>query len=73
MTGAPDIEAARRVLRTEIAGLEALVADLNGSFSAAVDRLAQVRGRVAVTGMGKSGHIARKIASTFSSTGTPAT
>jgi len=72
MTSAPDIEAARRVLRTEIAGLEALVADLNGSFSAAVDRLSQVRGRVAVTGMGKSGHIARKIASTFSSTGTPA-
>jgi arabinose-5-phosphate isomerase len=72
VTGTPDIEAARRVLRTEIAGLEALVADLNGSFSAAVDRLAQVRGRVAVTGMGKSGHIARKIASTFSSTGTPA-
>jgi len=72
MTSAPDIEAARRVLRTEIAGLEALVADLGGSFSAAVDRLSQVRGRVAVTGMGKSGHIARKIASTFSSTGTPA-
>src|SRR5216683_658129 len=72
MTSAPDIEAARRVLRTEIAGLEALVADLNGSFSAAVDRLSQVRGRVAVTGMGKSGHIARKIASTFSSTGMPA-
>jgi len=72
MTSAPDIEAARRVLRTEIAGLEALVADLGGSFSAAVDRLSQVRGRVAVTGMGKSGHIARKIAATFSSTGTPA-
>ena len=72
MTGAPDIEAARRVLRTEIAGLEALVADLDGSFSAAVDRLSQVRGRVTVTGMGKSAHIARKIAATFSSTGTPA-
>jgi arabinose-5-phosphate isomerase len=60
------------VLRTEIAGLEALVADLNGSFSAAVDCLAQVRGRVTVTGMGKSGHVARKIAATLSSTGTPA-
>lgn len=71
-TSAPDIDAARRVLRTEIAGLEALVADLNGSFTAAVDRLSQVRGRVVVTGMGKSGHIARKIAATFSSTGTPA-
>jgi arabinose-5-phosphate isomerase len=71
-TSAPDIDAARRVLRTEIAGLEALVADLDGSFSAAVDCLSQVRGRVTVTGMGKSAHIARKIAATFSSTGTPA-
>jgi len=69
---APDIDAARRVLRTEIAGLEALVADLNGSFTAAVESLSQVRGRVTVTGMGKSGHIARKIAATLSSTGTPA-
>jgi arabinose-5-phosphate isomerase len=71
-TAAPDIDAARRVLRTEIAGLEALVADLDGSFSAAVETLAQVKGRVTVTGMGKSGHIARKIAATLSSTGTPA-
>ncbi|HKW54202.1 MAG TPA: KpsF/GutQ family sugar-phosphate isomerase [Stellaceae bacterium] len=71
-TTAPDIDAARRVLRTEVAGLEALVAGLDGSFSAAVDRLSQVKGRVTVTGMGKSGHIARKIAATFSSTGTPA-
>jgi arabinose-5-phosphate isomerase len=71
-TAAPDIDAARRVLRTEIAGLEALVAELDGSFSAAVETLAQVKGRVTVTGMGKSGHIARKIAATLSSTGTPA-
>jgi arabinose-5-phosphate isomerase len=72
LSNAPDIEAARRVLRAEIAGLEALVADLNGSFTAAVDKLSHVDGRVAVTGMGKSGHVARKIAATFSSTGTPA-
>jgi arabinose-5-phosphate isomerase len=71
-TAAPDIDAARRVLRTEIAGLEALVAELDGSFSAAVETLAQVKGRVTVTGMGKSGHIARKIAATLASTGTPA-
>jgi arabinose-5-phosphate isomerase len=71
-TSVPDIDAARRVLRTEIAGLEALLSGLNGSFTAAVDRLAQVKGRVTVTGMGKSGHVARKIAATFSSTGTPA-
>jgi arabinose-5-phosphate isomerase len=67
-----DIDIARRVLRTEIAGLEALAAELDGSFAAAVDLLAGVRGRVTVTGMGKSGHVARKIAATFSSTGTPA-
>ncbi len=69
---AADVDVARRVLRTEIAGLEALAAELDGGFAAAVDMLARVRGRVTVTGMGKSGHVARKIAATFSSTGTPA-
>ncbi len=67
-----DIDAARRVLRAEIAGLEALVAGLDRAFSAAVELLAKVKGRVVVTGMGKSGHVARKIAATFSSLGTPA-
>jgi arabinose-5-phosphate isomerase len=67
-----DIDAARRVLRTEIAGLEALLASLDGTFTGAVEILARVSGRVTVTGMGKSGHVARKIAATFSSTGTPA-
>jgi arabinose-5-phosphate isomerase len=72
LSNAPDIDAARRVLRTEIAGLEALAEELNGTFAAAVEKLAQVKGRVTVTGMGKSGHVARKIAATFSSTGTAA-
>jgi len=72
LTAASDVDAARRVLRTEIDGLKALLDELDGSFTAAVDCLAQVRGRVTVTGMGKSGHVARKIAATFSSTGTPA-
>ena len=63
---------ARRVLKTEIAGLTALAAELNGRFSQAVNLLAAAKGRVTVTGMGKSGHIARKIAATFASTGTPA-
>jgi arabinose-5-phosphate isomerase len=72
LSNAPDIDAARRVLSAEIAGLQALVDELNGSFTAAVDTLAQVKGRVTVTGMGKSGHVARKIAATFSSTGTAA-
>jgi arabinose-5-phosphate isomerase len=69
---APDIAVARRVLRTEIAGLEALERELDSSFIAAADLLKAVTGRVIVTGMGKSGHVARKIAATFASTGTPA-
>jgi arabinose-5-phosphate isomerase len=71
--GAPlEIEAARRVLRTEIAALEALSQELNGSFHAAIRILADVEDRVIVTGIGKSGHIARKVAATFASTGTAA-
>jgi len=68
----PDIAVARRVLGTEIIGLEALAAELDSSFADAVDKLAAIAGRVTVTGMGKSGHVARKIASTLASTGTPA-
>jgi|BEDMetMinimDraft_2_1075160.scaffolds.fasta_scaffold01167_5 arabinose-5-phosphate isomerase len=67
-----DIAAARAVLAAEAAGLEALAASLDGAFSAAVARLAAIEGRVVVSGMGKSGHIARKIAATLASTGTPA-
>src|SRR5215472_9721546 len=66
------IAVARRVLRTEIAGLTALTDGLDRRFAEAVDLLAATKGRVTVTGMGKSGHIARKIAATFASTGTPA-
>jgi arabinose-5-phosphate isomerase len=60
------------VLDAERAGLAELAATLNGDFSRAVAALAEVSGRVVVTGMGKSGHVARKIAATFASTGTPA-
>ena len=67
-----DIDAARRVLDAEIAGLEALAASLDESFEQASEALARINGRIIVTGMGKSGHIARKIAATFASTGTPA-
>src|SRR5512146_216840 len=66
------IGVARRVLRTEILGLTALIDGLDARFAAAVDLLAATAGRVTVTGMGKSGHVARKIAATFASTGTPA-
>jgi arabinose-5-phosphate isomerase len=75
-TGTPalsrDILAARRVIRAEIEGLEQLTRTLDGGFGRALDVCAAVRGRLIVTGIGKSGHIARKIASTLASTGTPA-
>ncbi len=67
-----DLEVAQRVLRLEAAGLKALAASLDSRFGRVLDLLTAVKGRVVVTGMGKSGHIARKIAATLSSTGTPA-
>ena len=60
------------MLHTEAAGLHALAAGLAASFARAVDLLARATGRVVVSGMGKSGHVARKIAATLASTGTPA-
>ena len=67
-----DLSAARRVLDLEAEGLRALGQALDRSFVQAVDLLSRIDGRVVVTGIGKSGHIARKIAATFASTGTPA-
>jgi arabinose-5-phosphate isomerase len=66
------LAAARRTIAIERKGLDALEAGLDGSFARAIDVLAGVAGRVVVSGMGKSGHVARKIAATFASTGTPA-
>ena len=63
---------ARDVLATEAAGLRTLAAGLGSEFSIAVDKLARASGRIVVSGMGKSGHVARKIAATLASTGTPA-
>jgi arabinose-5-phosphate isomerase len=60
------------VLRAECAGLSDLAAALDERFSQAIAVLLAVRGRVIVSGMGKSGHVGRKIAATFASTGTPA-
>ena len=71
LTEPSDVEVARTVLAAEAAGLRALAASLDSSFAAAVDRLAGATGRVVVTGMGKSGHVGRKVAATFASTGTP--
>ena len=70
--GEADLAAARRVLALEAAGLAALADTLDGSFIEALDRLGAIHGRIIVTGMGKSGHVARKIAATLASTGSPA-
>ena len=72
----PDVGVAQAVLAAESAGLrtlsDALSGPLGAPFCEAVDRLSRCTGRVVVTGMGKSGHIGRKIAATLASTGTPA-
>ncbi|HEX2113352.1 MAG TPA: KpsF/GutQ family sugar-phosphate isomerase [Alphaproteobacteria bacterium] len=73
----PALTSAIRVLTLEADSIRALADSLDGAFSAAVDRLERVSthqtgGRVIVSGMGKSGHVARKIAATLASTGTPA-
>ena len=62
----------RRVIAREAAALTLLADALGPGFGAAVELILAARGRVIVSGMGKSGHIARKIAATFASTGTPA-
>jgi arabinose-5-phosphate isomerase len=66
------LDLARQVLRTEAAAILGLVPRVNGEFERAVQILFECRGRVIVTGMGKSGIICRKIAATLSSTGTAA-
>ena len=67
-----DIALAKKVLQTEAAAILALVDRLDDRFERAVRLLRDCRGRVIVTGMGKSGIICRKIAATLTSTGTPA-
>ena len=69
---ARDLDVGRRVLRAEIAGLERLARTLDCEFGRALDLCAAARGRLIVTGIGKSGHVARKIAATLASTGKPA-
>jgi arabinose-5-phosphate isomerase len=67
-----DLAVARRVIRAEIGGLESLAAALDEEFARAADLCAAAKGRIIVTGIGKSGHVAHKIAATLASTGTPA-
>jgi arabinose-5-phosphate isomerase len=71
-SAAADLSVARRVLDTEIDALRKLSSFLNDSFTRAVEMIAAAEGRVIVTGMGKSGHVGKKIAATLASTGTPA-
>ena len=70
------IESALRTLDAEASGIAAITAalqsDLRAPFAAAVEAIGNAKGRLIVTGLGKSGHIGRKIAATFASTGTPA-
>ena len=61
----------RRVIAIEAQGLEAVAGRLDGAFTEACTLMLGCHGRVVCTGMGKSGHVARKIAATLASTGTP--
>ncbi len=75
MTAADDsklIHQAREVLEIEASAVSALIPRLDGTFTQACKLVLACRGRVVVTGMGKSGHVANKIAATLASTGTPA-
>lgn len=62
----------RRVIRTEATAVAALEARIDAAFAAAAEHILACRGRVVVTGMGKSGHVGSKIAATLASTGSPA-
>ncbi|MDQ7069714.1 MAG: KpsF/GutQ family sugar-phosphate isomerase [Rhodobacterales bacterium] len=66
------LETAKRVIRTEADALTQLADGLGDGFAQAIDLMLHVKGRVIVSGMGKSGHIGTKIAATLASTGTPA-
>ncbi|MDE1152854.1 MAG: KpsF/GutQ family sugar-phosphate isomerase [Micavibrio sp.] len=71
-TAEMNLATARRVLNTEAGALVELANFLNGSFDQAIEMITAAEGRVIITGMGKSGHVGKKIASTLASTGTPA-
>lgn len=71
-TAASVVSSGRRVIEIEAAAIAALASRLDGAFSRACELMLRCEGRVVVTGVGKSGHIAHKIAATLASTGTPA-
>jgi len=66
------IEQAKKVLAIEAAAIQSLIPRINGQFTAAIKMILTGKGRVIVTGMGKSGLVGKKIAATLASTGTPA-
>lgn len=76
ISDAPDLASVRRALTTEAAGLGSLIDALDGTVgtavSQAIETIRAAKGRVIISGIGKSGHIGTKIAATFASTGTPA-
>ncbi|MEE2566492.1 KpsF/GutQ family sugar-phosphate isomerase [Hyphobacterium marinum] len=72
MTPKQSQDAARRVIALERDGLDRLASSIDDRFSAVVDLVRAVKGRLVCAGVGKSGHVARKIAATLASTGTPA-
>lgn len=67
----PDIISAKRTIDKEIEALRMMENELNGNLSQALDLMQKTKGRIIVTGMGKSGHVGSKIAATLASTGTP--
>lgn len=69
---AKSLELAKKVLRIEAQAVAGLIDRLDGAFPKAVELILACHGRIIVSGIGKSGHIARKIAATLASTGTPA-
>ena len=72
MSGFDAVEVGRRVLAIEAEALTQLSDSLGEAFTSAVETLFACKGRIVLTGMGKSGHVARKITATLASTGTPA-
>ena len=71
MTNEKDLQSARRTIDKEVEALRMMEDELNGNLSQALDLMQNTKGRVIVTGMGKSGHVGSKIAATLASTGTP--
>ena len=71
MTQHDDLASAKRTIDKEVEALHIMENELNGNLEKALDLMQNTKGRVIITGMGKSGHIGNKIAATLASTGTP--